>query len=146
MRMHKILPTMILAFGTMPLAITAQQQAAATPERASVAQVVDKIVAQEHAEMNAIRKYSPLVETYIQTVRPDKELGAVPNGDKYFLGRAGLDKGVQLVPPVLGAGGNGSSVGAGKQKFLARLGDMFSWEVLPRGFLQTIYLDEHGYD
>src|SRR5258705_12629963 len=93
MRMHKILPTMILAFGTMPLAITAQQQAAATPERATIAQVVDKIVAQEHAEMNAIRKYSPLVGTYMQTVRPDKALGAVPNGDKYFLGRAARGQG-----------------------------------------------------
>src|SRR5258708_17588297 len=106
MRMHKILPTMILAFGTMPLAITAQQQAAATPERATVAQVVDKIVAQEHAEMNAIRKYSPLVETYIQTVRPDKELGAVPNGDKYFLGRAEVGKG--RVMETVGKGEGGS--------------------------------------
>src|SRR6266851_3165541 len=146
MRMHKILPTMILAFGAMPLAITAQEQTAATPERATVAQVVDKIVAQERAEMNAIRKYSPLVETYIQTVRPDKELGAVPNGDKYFLGRAELDKGVQLEPLVKGDGGNGSSVGAVKQKFLASLGNMFSGEFLPRGFLQMIYLDEQGFD
>jgi Peptidase family M48 len=146
MRMHKILPTMILALGAMPLAITAQQQAAAPPERATVAQVVDKIVAQEHAEMNAIRKYSPLVETYIQTVRPDKELGAVPNGDKYFLGRAELDKGVQLEPLVKGDGGNGSSVGAVKQKFFASLGNMFSGEFLPRGFLQMIYLDEEGFD
>src|SRR6266853_6799137 len=146
MRMHKILPTMILAFGAMPLAITAQEQAAAPPERATVAQVVDKIVAQERAEMNAIRKYSPLVETYIQTVRPDKELGAVPNGDRYFLGRAELDKGVQLEPLVRGDGGNGSSVGAVKQKFLASLGNMFSGEFLPRGFLQMIYLDEEGFD
>ncbi len=41
---------------------------------------------------------------------------------KYFLGRAELDKGVQLEPLVKGDGGNGSSVGAVKQKFLASLG------------------------
>ena len=41
MRMHKILPTMILAFGAMPRAIAAQEQAVALPERATVAQVVD---------------------------------------------------------------------------------------------------------
>jgi hypothetical protein len=144
--MHRILPTMILALGAMPLAMAAQEQAAMTPEGATVAKVVDKIVAQEHAEMNAIRKYSPLVETYIQTVRPDKELGAVPNGDKYFLGRAELDKGVQLEPLVKGDGGNGGSPGAVKQKFLASLGNMFSGEFLPRGFLQMIYLDEEGFD
>src|SRR5260370_38916819 len=132
--MDKELPRRSRGFGGRTPAVTDQEQAAATPERATVAQAVDKIVAQEHAEMNAIRKYSPLVETYIQTVRPDKELGAVPNGDKYFLGRAELDKGVQLDPLVRGDGGNGSSVGAVKQKFLASLGNMFSGEFLPRGF------------
>src|SRR3989442_8439738 len=87
--------------------------------------------------MNTIRRYSPLVETYIQMVRPDKALGAVPDSDKYFLGRAELDKGVQLEPLI-----NGS----GKHKFLTSIGNIFSAEFLPRGFLQMIYLDEAGFD
>jgi hypothetical protein len=109
----------------------------AAEEPTTTAQVVDKIVEQERAEMNTIRRYSPLVETYIQTVRPDKALGAVPDSDKYFLGRAELDKGVQLEPLI-----NGS----GKHKFLTSIGNIFSAEFLPRGFLQMIYLDEEGFD
>jgi len=129
MRTFKILPA-ILALVAMPLGTAAE-------EPTTTAQVVDKIVAQERAEMNTIRRYSPLVETYIQTVRPDKMLGAVPDSDKYFLGRAELDKGVQLEPLI-----NGS----GKHKFLTSIGNIFSAEFLPRGFLQMIYLDEDGFD
>ena len=129
MRMFKILPA-ILALLAIPLGTAAE-------EPTTTAQVVDKIVAQERAEMNTIRQYSPLVETYIQTVRPDKALGAVPDSDKYFLGRAELDKGVQLEPLI-----NGS----GKHKFLTSIGNIFSAEFLPRGFLQMIYLDEDGFD
>jgi len=129
MRTFKILPV-ILALVAMPLGTAAE-------EPTTTAQVVDKIVAQERAEMNTIRRYSPLVETYIQTVRPDKALGAVPDSDKYFLGRAELDKGVQLEPLI-----NGS----GKHKFLTSIGNIFSAEFLPRGFLQMIYLDEDGFD
>jgi len=129
MRTFKMLPA-ILALVAMPLSTAAE-------EPTTTAQVVDKIVAQERAEMNTIRRYSPLVETYIQTVRPDKALGAVPDSDKYFLGRAQLDKGVQLEPLI-----NGS----GKHKFLISIGNIFSAEFLPRGFLQMIYLDEDGFD
>src|SRR5256886_1256421 len=129
MRTFKILPA-ILALVAMPLGRAAEEPTTTT-------QVVDKIVAQERAEMNTIRRYSPLVETYIQTVRPDKALGAVPDSDKYFLGRAELDKGVQLEPLI-----NGS----GKHKFLTSIGNIFSAEFLPRGFLQMIYLDEDGFD
>jgi hypothetical protein len=131
MRGLKTFPA-ILALGAAPF-ITAAQE---TP---SVNQVVDKIVAQERAEMIAIRQYSPLVETYIQTVRPDKSLGAVPSGDRYFLGRAELAQGVELEPLI---NGNGD----GKRKFLTTIGSIFSAEFLPRGFLQMIYLDEAGFD
>jgi hypothetical protein len=145
MRMHKILPT-IMAIGAMPFAALAQEPGIVTSEPASIAQVVDKIVEQEHAEINTIRRYSPLVETYIQTVRPDKDLGSVPDGDKYFLGRAELDRGVQLQPLVNGKGRNGGNESNVKSKLLASLGNMFSSEFMPRGFLQMIYLDEAALD
>ena len=61
-------------------------------------EMVDRIVAQEQVEMQLLRQYAPLVETYIQYVRPDKHTGEVPDGDKYFLGRAELAHGVVLEP------------------------------------------------
>lgn len=120
-----------LALGATPLAITAQQQP-------TVTQMVDKIVSQEQAEMQSLRQYSPIVETYIQMFRQDKELGPVPNADKYFLGRAELAKGVELEPLVHSTRSN--------NKVFGGVGNFFSMEFLPRGFLQMIYLDTNGFD
>src|ERR1700688_1084226 len=109
-----------LALGAaLPLHAAAQQ-----PTNLTMIQLVDKIVAQEQAEVQSLRQYSPLVETYIQNLRPDKDLGAVPDGDKYFLGRAKLAKGVELEPLI------GDTI---KHKML---GGWFGIDYLPRGFLQ----------
>jgi len=132
MRTLKILPVALtLVLGAMPLPAAGQQQT-------TLAQVVDKIVAQEQAEVQSLRQYSPIVETYIQILRPTKEGGAVPNGDKYFLGRADLAKGVELEPLIRGT--------RTKHSLLGGLGSIFSMEFLPRGFLQMIYLDTNGFD
>ena len=136
MRICNILPT-ILAFTAMSVVAAAQKPNTQEP---TVAQAVDKLIVQEQAEVQTLRGFSPLVETYIQFVRPDKELGAVPDGDRYFLGRAELAKGVELEPLISGPNG------FGKQKILTSLGSFFSTEFLPQGFLQMIYLDTDGFD
>jgi hypothetical protein len=127
----------ILALSALPLAASAQQNSA-------VDQVLDRIISQEQAEMNSLRAYSPMVETYIQNLRGDKDLGAVPAGDKYFMGRAVLSKGVELEPLTEGD----NSGGGARKKIFGGLGNMFalSMEFLPRGFLQMIYLDTNGFD
>jgi hypothetical protein len=132
MRTMKILPV-ALALGALPLGAAAQQPT-------TMSQVVDKIVAQEQVEMQMLRQYSPLVETYIQSYRPDKKLGAVPEGDKYFLGRAELAKGVELEPLTRSTGN------AKHNKLFGGIGSFFSTQFLPQGFLQMIYLDEYGFD
>jgi hypothetical protein len=103
-------------------------------------QIIDKIVARENAEINTIRQYSPLVETYIQNLRNDKANGYEPAGDSYFMGRAELAKGVELEP--LAEQGNV------KKGVSGSLHNLFSFgvEFLPRGFLQMIYLDSNGID
>jgi len=58
--------------------------------------IVDKVVTQEQSEVWQLRNYSPLVETYLQYFHLDRQSGTVPDGDKYFLGRAKLTKGVEL--------------------------------------------------
>jgi hypothetical protein len=78
------------------------------------------------------------VETYIQNVRPDKQFMAVPDGDKYFLGRAELGKGVELEPLEHDSGM--------KHKVFGSWASFFSTEFVPRGFLQMIYLDMNGFD
>ena len=59
-----------------------------------LAKVVDTVIAREHELLKTLRKYSPRVETYIQDLRPDAELGTVPVNDHYFLGRMDFQRGV----------------------------------------------------
>jgi len=126
----KTLPV-ALVLSTLPLATTAQQLT--SPD-----EVVAKIVAQERAEVELLRQYTPLVETYIQYLRADKQVGSVPHGDRYFLGRAVLANGVELQPLDRSIGGN--------DRLLGGLKGFFSAEFVPRGFLQMIYLDVDGFD
>src|SRR5467141_530835 len=58
---------------------------------------IDRVITNENRSVQQIRQYSPLVETYIQNLKPDKDLGYAPAGDKYFLGRADFSKGVSLI-------------------------------------------------
>src|SRR5580693_7500849 len=125
----------VLALSALPL------RAADTPNSA-LDQIVDRIISTEQTEMNSLKPFTPLVETYIQNLRGDNNLGSVPAGDKYFLGRAVLAKGVNLDPLT-----DGTEAG-GKKRMLSGLGNMLSlsMEYLPQGFLQMIYLDTNGFD
>jgi len=103
-------------------------------------QALDRIISNEQHMYGQMRNYSPLVETYIQNLKPDKDLGQVPAGDKYFLGRADLQKGVNLVP-LTDTSGKG-------RKVVGSIGNFFSFamQYLPDGFLQMIFIDTNGFD
>jgi hypothetical protein len=128
-----ILPIVLALIATPPAACA---QGSNTPTQA---EVLDKIIAQERAEMESLRQYSPLVETYIQIRRPDKQVGVAPSGDKYFLGRAMLAKGVELEPLA-------HDTRTKHNRLFGSFANFFSMEFLPRGFLQMIYLDMNGFD
>jgi hypothetical protein len=103
-------------------------------------QVVDRVITNENRLNQQMRQYSPLVETYIQNLKPDKELGFVPAGDRYFLGRADFHKGVELVSL--------SETQTKGKKIFGAIGNFFSFamQFLPDGFLQMIFLDTGGFD
>src|SRR3984893_10657894 len=133
--------TAILVFASSGLGMVA---AAAAPQPAdqprTMEAVIDKITANENKLNDDIRKYAPLVETYIQNLKPDKDLGFVPAGDKYFLGKADFAKGVNLVSLT-------DTETKGKKIFTG-IGNFFSFamQYLPDGFLQMIFIDTNGFD
>lgn len=118
----------------------ARAAAAEPPQVRTMDQVIDRVITNENRLNQQIRQYSPLVETYIQNLKPDKELGEVPAGDRYFLGRADFSKGVSLVSLS-------DTSGRGKKVFTS-VGNFFSFamQFLPDGFLQMIFIDTNGFD
>src|SRR5579863_2454870 len=107
----------------------------------TVNQAIDRMIAREHDENATIRRYNPIIETYIQDMKPDPQMGAIPVKDHYFLGQANLSKGVV----------DNSMLNAKKGKMsefnpLSHVSDYFSNSYVPEGFLQMIYLDTAYFD
>lgn len=107
----------------------------------TVNQAIDRMIAREHDEVVTIRRYDPIIETYIQDMKPDKEMGSIPVHDYYFLGQADLAKGVV----------DNSMLNEKKGKLdefnpLSHIAGVFSSSYVPEGFLQMIYLDANGFD
>jgi len=81
-----------------------------------------------------MRHMHPLVETYIQNMKPDKEMGTIPVGDHYFLGRLDMSNGTED-RTFIGRPGFG-------RRMLNTLTSVYSMHFLPLGFAQMVMLDD----
>ena len=116
---------------------------AAAQESSRLDQVLDSIIANERDLATALEQYQPLVETYIQTVRPDAVLGSVPVNDNYFFGRLELVHKDEVV-----AGGNAKdrSRKSKKKKTLSLFDDYHSQTFKPERFARMLILDRGSFD
>ena len=117
--------------------------AVAPAQSTAFEQAIDRITAREAANLKTLQQYSPMVETYIQELRTDKELGLVPEGDHYFLGRATF-KGYLRDMSFLGEQQGG---------FTSRLLHIHARQIvshrsefIPLGFAQMAVIDATGFD
>jgi Peptidase family M48 len=131
---------LVLVSGGMGVTAAVPAPRPSTEQARTMEQVVDRITANENKLNEDVRKYSPLVETYIQNLKPDASLGSVPAGDKYFLGKADFAKGVNLVS-LSDTDNKGKKIFHGVGNFFS-----FAMQYLPDGFLQMIFIDTNGFD
>ena len=113
----------------------AGQSAAAlsSPPPASFNDVLDRVVEREHLFLAQMRHMRPLVETYLQDLKNDKDGNAVPVKDQYYLGRLDMSDGPEDTSFV-GQPGFG-------HRMLNRLTGLYSLRFLPLGFAQMVVLD-----
>jgi len=74
-------------FGKKPK--TDQDVRKLTPEQSAL---VDKAIVREAAVIKSVKERVPLVETYVQNMRPDPVMGQVPESDLHMLGRVDFGK------------------------------------------------------
>jgi len=97
--------------------------------------IVGQIIGREQNEITAFALYKPIIETYIQQLKPDKDIGFLPDHDAYFIGQADLARGVAVRSMLPRVGGS--------------LGVLSPWNEGPwnsAGFLQMIYVDRDDFD
>jgi hypothetical protein len=101
-------------------------------------QVIDRIVQRESDEVNMLKQYDPIIETYLQDVRPDQLNGVVPTADHYFLGKALTSQGtVQLLT-------NEKKKAKHTEISWAGVKGLFEKGPVAGSFLQLIYVDPNG--
>lgn len=111
----------------------------------TVDQAIDRMIAREHDEVAAMRRYNPIVETYVQDMKPDAEMGIVPVRDQYFLGQAELSSGISDDSMLDNKHKDKKKKGlAGEFNPFTHLEGSSS--TVPDGFLKMVYIDPNGFD
>jgi len=106
--------------------------------------LVQKAIAQEKATVKAIQEHTPVVQTYIQNMRPDPKLYSVPESDQYMLGRVDFgktfsDKGYEV---------RSASHGffKGSFRYVTGLTKAMNISYSSTGFMDMMFLDPVSFD
>ncbi len=137
---QQVAPTAIVV--TAPAAVANQPVQPDAAELAPVTtmdQVVDRSILREHALIKMLSTRTPLVETYLQDLAPDQQLGSTPKGDHYFLGRMDLGETVDRRDYMT----KDSSL---RKTLLGGVGKLFKLEYNPMGFSWMIFADREEFD
>src|SRR5580658_5188532 len=107
-------------------------------------QVVDRVIMREKDLIKFLSPRTPIVETYLQNLEQDPQLGPIPQDDHYFLGRMDLsdsiDRSDYLQEKVKGEG-------EGMEKrLLGGLTKRFKFQYQPLGFSWMIFADRNDFD
>ncbi|HEU5453346.1 MAG TPA: M48 family metalloprotease [Terriglobales bacterium] len=133
----------VLLMGGLLLALSAfaapSTAADIPPSATTFDQAVDRMLAREQQLVKTMEQYSPLVETYIQNMRSDRDLGQTPASDNYYLGRLVFRKGAMVNADYLGP----KSL---RRRVLEKLTNLYSLHYLPLGFMEMILVDGSSFD
>ena len=134
----------------MALGVTATQAKekyappiALTPEQSSL---VQRAIAAEKITIKSIQQHSPLVQTYIQNMKGDAKLYAVPVSDQYMLQRVDFAKGFYGKSYSAEGGGQKHGMFKGSAAALLGLTKIFGVQFVPDGFLDMMFIDPSGFD
>ena len=115
--------------------------------------LIDRAIIREHATVKLVRDRSPLVETYIQNMRPDPVVTQYPASDRYFLDRVEFSKVIadqefQINPKTAHNKVKRTALSAleGPLSYFAALHGTVKMTYQGAGFVQMILVDSTSFD
>ncbi len=109
---------------------------------ATMDQVVDRVIAREKDLIKFLSPRTPIVETYLQDLMQDPQLGPIPQDDHYFLGRMDLSDSIDRSDYL-----EGKDKDEGMEKrLLGGLTKKFKFQYQPLGFSWMIFVDRNDFD
>jgi hypothetical protein len=103
-------------------------------------EAIDRAIKSEQRLIQELKSRQPVVETYIQELKPDKALGAIPLRDFYFLGKLDLTNGADVGSFIPSASTMKNPLG-----FLAKTFKFWN-TFFPEGFATELTIDKFDRD
>jgi hypothetical protein len=142
-----------------PVAVTQPGQTTVQPSQASsgqaqanlappttMDQVVDRVIVREKDLIKFLAPRTPIVETYMQNLAQDPQLGPIPQEDHYFLGRMDLSDSIDR-SDYLSDKSKGKDKDEGMEKrLLGGIAKKFKFQYQPLGFSWMIFADRNDFD
>jgi hypothetical protein len=115
--------------------------------------LIDKAIGREKEVIKTVKDRAPLVETYIQNMKPDPVLGQVPESDQHFLGRVEFNKIIgdqtyEVNKSTSQGTANNGKLGFFKSSmsYITGLGGSLHLNFHEAGFVQMLLMDSNGFD
>jgi hypothetical protein len=114
--------------------------------------LIDKAIVREKVIVKTVKERAPLVETYIQTMKPDPLLGQVPESDEHFLSRVDFKSVIgdnsYAVNNSTSKGSTDGKMGFFKHSvsFVGGLGNSLHLNFHEAGFVQMLLMDSNSFD
>ncbi|MGA8868416.1 MAG: M48 family metalloprotease [Candidatus Sulfotelmatobacter sp.] len=112
----------------------------ALPQPTTMDQVVDRFIEREHSLIKALSTRTPVVETYLQNLSADPQLGPVPSEDHYFLGRMDMGESVDR-KDYLKEQDKSMQI-----RLMGGFQKLFKVQYQPLGFSWMVYADRSDFD
>jgi hypothetical protein len=124
----------------------APSQPAAQPAQGpptTMDQVVDRVVGREKELVKLLAPRTPLVETYLQNLTQDPQLGPIPQDDHYFLGRMDLSESIDRSDFLKDEKGKDEGM---ERRLLGGFTKAFKFQYQALGFSWMIFADRNDFD
>jgi hypothetical protein len=121
-----------------PQLVASASTAPASVPSTTMDEVVDRAIEREHALMEMLKTRTPLVETYLQNLKFDAQVGPVPVQDHYFLGRMDLGESVDRRDYL--------SKDTFESRLLGGFTRLYKLEYEPMGFSWMVFADRQNFD
>jgi hypothetical protein len=117
--------------------------APATPAPTTMDQVVSLFIGREHGLIKMLSNRTPVVETYLQNLTADTQLGAVPSEDHYFLGRMDMGETVDRKDYLKKEDDKDKGF---QTRLLGGFEKLYKVQYQPLGFSWMVYADRNDFD
>jgi len=113
----------------------------ATPAPTTMDQVVNLFIQHEHDLVKMLSNRTPVVETYLQNLTSDAQLGPVPSEDRYFLGRMDMGEIVDRKDYL-----KDEESKSMQTRLLGGFEKLYKVQYQPLGFSWMVYADRTDFD